>query len=834
MDKDEKLLVFLDSLGQDTDVDFARQMLEAHDWNIEAALNMVTGGDSAPSAAPATQDHGRDYVDEDGYRAPMRTGYTDTLMGPSPEEMIFEQAAAQAALGRDRGARAGGGFDAEADLAGADIGDGRAGRDRRGDTTRQAMMASQMEYERLNDHQEQSSIASAIQASYADFNVAEQQRLQQSMQNQSEEQRLIAQAIEASFREQTGADSQYRDLLDQALAASQVQDTATAFPSGQGRASSGRTSPVGTAVHSLVGGRGPASVATRASPNAAARDLGSGPGNAAAASSQRSNRFSPVSQPSSEAVLRQARPTSGEGLLGQPRHAAQVRANAGAISSAAPVRQPRLNRGSSGSDVTGQVPAALAVNGSLSGPQRPIPSGRADDHLPGSRVSSGRGVGEPLVARSGVAVARNVGIGSSIASTAARAERRDPGAASGPSSSLGGAGGLGVARGLGVAAHRPTSPNIPFPAAPPPPATGSRSINTPPPNMVARHGAEGHDYVPKAVREPRNGLAPLTASRAPGAGPGQEAAMRGLREAAESDRRRYPPEEEERQKREADLRKLEATREAEEQRQRREAEGQEIEERTRQAEAKRRKREQEVATADRQRRAAAEAEVAAASAEAEQRRRRDEEQRKRREDEEQRRQGEAEERVRRKGEEAESRRRAETDAVAEAERKKREAEEFETQRQAAEVENRRREAKEAEELERERRDAEQRKREVAEPAAPEKEKEGNEVVIALVALRKKYKEDPEGLATCLKTLGTYLRNLANNPSEQKYQRINTENNAFQKRVAPFQGSIAVLAACGFNEDGATLVVGAEFLKSKGPRLFDACTKIDVMVGQLQK
>lgn len=38
MDKDEKLIMFLDSLGQDADVDFARQMLEAHDWNLEAAL----------------------------------------------------------------------------------------------------------------------------------------------------------------------------------------------------------------------------------------------------------------------------------------------------------------------------------------------------------------------------------------------------------------------------------------------------------------------------------------------------------------------------------------------------------------------------------------------------------------------------------------------------------------------------------------------------------------------------------------------------------------------------------------------------------------------------
>jgi hypothetical protein len=66
----------------------------------------------------------------------------------------------------------------------------------------------------------------------------------------------------------------------------------------------------------------------------------------------------------------------------------------------------------------------------------------------------------------------------------------------------------------------------------------------------------------------------------------------------------------------------------------------------------------------------------------------------------------------------------------------------------------------------------------------------------------------------LKTLGTYIRNLANNPHEQKYQRINTENAAFQKRVAVFEGSLAVLTACGFTEVGAALVVDSDFLKTK--------------------
>jgi len=349
-----------------------------------------------------------------------------------------------------------------------------------------------------------------------------------------------------------------------------------------------------------------------------------------------------------------------------------------------------------------------------------------------------------------------------------------------------------------------------------------------------RH-AQDQDYVPKAARDPRPALQPLAAARVPGAAPGQDAALQGVRGAAEADRRRYPAEDLKRETREADLRRREAAREVEEQRQRREAETQE---RSLQAEAERRR--DAEAAAERQRRvdAAAVAETSVV-AEAERRRRREEtEQQRRRDEAEQRRQKE-EEQARQKREEAERRRSSEAEASAaavEAERKRREAIELErTQREAAEVENRKREAREAEELAKERREAEERMREAERKAQPEeKQKESSELVNALVAMRKRYKEDPEGLATCLKTLGTYIRNLANSPQEQKYQQINTENNAFQKRVAAYEGSTAVLTACGFTKSGTSLVTDAEFLRTKGSRLFDAVAKIDVMVSQLTR
>lgn len=359
-----------------------------------------------------------------------------------------------------------------------------------------------------------------------------------------------------------------------------------------------------------------------------------------------------------------------------------------------------------------------------------------------------------------------------------------------------------------------------------------------PPHTSLSHAVEDQDYVPKAARDPRTPLQPLPAARVHAGAPGQDAALRGMRQAADSDRRRYPAEDEKlkRETREADLRTREAAREVEEQRQRREAEALE---RSRQAEAERRRDEDSLfAAAERQRRAAAQAD-----SEAEQRRRRVEaEQQRRREEAEQLKQQEEEKKHReeeqvRQTEEAERCRRAKAEsaaaAAAEAEQRRREAKELDrAQREVAEVEARRMEAKEAEELARERREAEERMVRDAQPE--EKEKESSEIVNALVALRRRYKEDPEGLATCLKTLGTYIRNLANSPQEAKYQQINTENNAFQKRVAPFEGSTAVLAACGFSKSGASLAVDAEFLKSKGPRLFDAVAKIDVLVAQLQR
>lgn len=108
-----------------------------------------------------------------------------------------------------------------------------------------------------------------------------------------------------------------------------------------------------------------------------------------------------------------------------------------------------------------------------------------------------------------------------------------------------------------------------------------------------------------------------------------------------------------------------------------------------------------------------------------------------------------------------------------------------------------------------------------------------EVVRSLVALKQRYLEaDPDGLLVCLKTLRTYVNNLAHSPQESKFQRISCDNNAFATRVARFEGAAEVLRACGFTESEGAWVVEPSFLKTKGSKLFDALTKFDVLIEQV--
>ena len=82
---------------------------------------------------------------------------------------------------------------------------------------------------------------------------------------------------------------------------------------------------------------------------------------------------------------------------------------------------------------------------------------------------------------------------------------------------------------------------------------------------------------------------------------------------------------------------------------------------------------------------------------------------------------------------------------------------------------------------------------VSASSAPQKQAlEGIELVKhGLKTVRTLYTEDrqPGVASTCFKTLSVYLGNLLKDPNEEKYKRINSSNEAFQKRVGKISGGL---------------------------------------------
>lgn len=73
-----------------------------------------------------------------------------------------------------------------------------------------------------------------------------------------------------------------------------------------------------------------------------------------------------------------------------------------------------------------------------------------------------------------------------------------------------------------------------------------------------------------------------------------------------------------------------------------------------------------------------------------------------------------------------------------------------------------------------------------------------------------YKAGGDG-GKCLKILKAYVSNVVDNPSEEKYKSINTENKIYKTKVKPFIGAKSLLLACGFyqNESGDALVLSED-------------------------
>jgi len=125
--------------------------------------------------------------------------------------------------------------------------------------------------------------------------------------------------------------------------------------------------------------------------------------------------------------------------------------------------------------------------------------------------------------------------------------------------------------------------------------------------------------------------------------------------------------------------------------------------------------------------------------------------------------------------------------------------------------------------------------EVRQKAAEEEPREPDPVVSALQALRRSHlSRDPAALVTCLQTIHAYISNLARNPQESRFQSINCQNIHFRSRVASLDGSVAVLEACGFVPADDRLNVDPGFIRTKGPKLWDALSKVTILLEQAKQ
>ncbi|XP_057964199.1 uncharacterized protein LOC131155227 isoform X2 [Malania oleifera] len=78
----------------------------------------------------------------------------------------------------------------------------------------------------------------------------------------------------------------------------------------------------------------------------------------------------------------------------------------------------------------------------------------------------------------------------------------------------------------------------------------------------------------------------------------------------------------------------------------------------------------------------------------------------------------------------------------------------------------------------------------------------------LRSLKLNCKDDDARVKRAFQTLLIYVRNVANNPNEEKFRMIRLGNQAFKKRVGDFEGGVEFLELCGFErtEGGKFLIL----------------------------
>eukprot|EP00435_Cladocopium_sp_Y103_P051936 s1406_g16.t1 len=103
-DRDVKLARLLETIGEGADLDFAREVLIANNWDLQAAVAVILGDGVPVAAAPvpvpsdaaaaaATAPTGLEHTASNDVRAPMRTGFHEALLTPDAAEQARQDKA---------------------------------------------------------------------------------------------------------------------------------------------------------------------------------------------------------------------------------------------------------------------------------------------------------------------------------------------------------------------------------------------------------------------------------------------------------------------------------------------------------------------------------------------------------------------------------------------------------------------------------------------------------------------------------------------------------------------------------------------------------------------
>jgi len=118
--------------------------------------------------------------------------------------------------------------------------------------------------------------------------------------------------------------------------------------------------------------------------------------------------------------------------------------------------------------------------------------------------------------------------------------------------------------------------------------------------------------------------------------------------------------------------------------------------------------------------------------------------------------------------------------------------------------------------------------------SPKKEKEGvknedkEKEAKALRCLQTLRKLEPKQREAVVKTLHAYISNLAKNPLDTRFHKINTENKNYMATIAPHAACLELLELCGFRRKGTFLIMDEAYMKSKGAFLWNVLAKVDVI------